>query len=193
MSAKEAERTSRPPFMRRKFLIHKPAQLKLVAALAASAAVVNVTSLTLLYNLLRREIENAMFSSHIKLRTLGELITPIVFRVNTWAVVAIMAVSAAIIAWVVFRMNRSLRLLRRDMGRIGALYLVEAGRFERGEAIRNMMEEFDSMVGSLNESFSEVASASGRLSEIAGREGRIDPAAVKEEVLRIRTALEKFD
>ncbi|MGK7346497.1 MAG: hypothetical protein ACNS63_11900 [Candidatus Nitrospinota bacterium M3_3B_026] len=179
--------------MRRKFLIHKPAQLKLVAALAASAAVVNVTSLTLLYNLLRREIENAMFSSHIKLRTLGELITPIVFRVNTWAVVAIMAVSAAIIAWVVFRMNRSLRLLRRDMGRIGALYLVEAGRFERGEAIRNMMEEFDSMVGSLNESFSEVASASGRLSEIAGREGRIDPAAVKEEVLRIRTALEKFD
>lgn len=179
--------------MRRKFLIHKPAQLRLVAALAACAAAVNVTALAMLYILLRREIENAMFSSHIRFRTLGELIGPIVFRVNTWAVVAVMAVSAAIIAWVVFRMNRSLRLLRRDMGRIGALYLVEAGRFERGEAISNMMEEFDSMTGSLNKSFSEAASASRRLSMIAEGEGRIDPAAVKEETLKIRAALEKFD
>lgn len=183
----------RPPLRRRKFLIHKPSQLRLMAAMLVAVLAIEIVSVFALYGSLQGVIENAMFSSHIRINTLGEVMTPIIMRVNAWSAMAILIISAVIVGSVVYRMNRTLRLVRADVRKLGELDISHAGEYKRAESVRSMMEAFDEMTETLSAAMAKVKTSSAEMEKGFSGEDGVDIEKMKKNVRELKEALEFFD
>ena len=182
---------TKPPLHRRKFLINKNAQLKVAFYLAAIIATFIAVASVVLYRLMNTAIEAVMFSSHLKVDTLGEAFMPILVKVNVVYFIAVIAISCGLVFFLIYRLNYGLRRLHFDIARVGHLDLSHPERFNRIKVMGGMKDAFNEMVTSLSDKMASISLSSARISKLTAPDD-IDIASVKAEIKSIKDTLNRL-
>ena len=190
MNPEAAQNTppKKPSLLRRKFLIHKGEQLKVVLYLSAVIAIFIAASTAVLYSMMDNAIENVMFTSHLKFDSLGEAFWPILVKVNIIYFVAVMAISWGVILYLVYKLNAAMRRLHFDIDRVKELDLSYIGRFGRLKLMEKMKDAFNEMTATLSGKVVSLSTSSGKISELVAGD-QIDTAKLREEITSIKGTL----
>ena len=179
---------------RRKAPLLNPSQATLAFLLCAAVVLVNLVSSVALYGMMDKALEEAMFSSHIKARTLGDILMPAIVRVNAYSTVAVIALCSAIVAAYAYSMNKSLRSIRDDISRVAKLDLQDSPARKYGGAVEEMAAAFEKIRRSLGLTLEEIGSSAREIFDIAGKDAEEqNPADLKKELDRLGKALDRFD
>lgn len=178
----------KPSLLRRKFLIDKGEQLKVVLYLSVVIAVFIAASSAALYSLMDKAIENVMFTSHLKFDSLGEAFWPILVKVNIIYFVAVMAISWGVILYLVYKLNAALRRLHFDIDRVKELDLSYIGKFGRIKLMEKMKDAFNEMTSTISGKVVALSTSSGKIAELVAGD-QIDTARLKEEIASVKGTL----
>ena len=181
----------KPSLYRRKFLINKSEQLKIAFYLAAVIATVIAVSSAMLYRMMGTSIEAVMFSSHIKMQSLGEAFIPILVKVNIAYFVAVMAISCGLVFFLIHKLNVALRRLHFDITRAGQLDLSRPGNFSRIKLTSGLQIAFNEMISSIEPNMAALATSSAKISKLTASDD-INIADVKAEIKSIKDSLDRL-
>ncbi|MBI4829943.1 MAG: hypothetical protein HY804_14290 [Nitrospinae bacterium] len=178
---------SAPPRPRRRYLITPSTQAKLAALYLAAGFILSLLATLELSRRMRAALEEAIYVSHMKASTTGQILAPLVVEVNVFFIAAFILVVAAV-TWATLRgLDRKLEWLRaglRDAARF-RFHAVE----RRGEdaATAAMMDAYGGMMRALAGRFAALEREAALMEAACGAPGApVDTAAIREALDRAR-------
>lgn len=179
---------------KRKFLVLKPFQLKLIVTLVLVTVVLILMSSIILYNSLDNVLTEAMFSSHIKAKTLSELYMPVVWQINTAFTLLLIIIVGMISAYMIARVKIALQGMRSGIKKIRGLNFSDKVYIYNNEAVADMVEAFNNMKSAIQGRLADVADAADNLKSLTQSlpSKDFDAEKAKKEIKRINEALSHF-
>jgi methyl-accepting chemotaxis protein len=110
----------------------------------------------IMYLLINKDVEDAFYSSHVNLSSTGQLLLPILVKVNAWILAVVLVAAAAIIFLVSRNLEGPMARLGKTAERIGRGDLSGNFRLRDSDELKSLAGSFDKMTGQLRERFSEL-------------------------------------
>lgn len=151
-------RTSERPWRRRNYFIKKGFQGRFILKFLGVVTFGSAMSGYVMYLLVDKDVEDAFYSSHIKLSTTGQLLLPTLLKVNFGVLVLVLLAVAAITLSISHKVAGPLHRLGRDAERIGRGDLTGSFRLRTNDELKSLAKTFEDMNKDMKERFNGLRS-----------------------------------
>lgn len=143
-----------PVFRRRRFFIKKGLQGRFVLGFSLCVLLGFVLNLALAYFLIDRELAAGLYKIHLKVRTTSEIASPVLWKLGVVTVPAVLAVCTLVGYYLTRGVELPLRSFRESVVRLSRGELKHRVSGDMPE--QELIDTFNSMAGSLAESFRSI-------------------------------------
>ncbi len=178
-------------FWQRKYLIAKKDQLTVVMFLVLNMTVIMGISFIVLYHLMNRALKSIMYSIHIKIDSIGDVLIPIVVEVNIAFLIAVIISSWLLLHIMNIRLKNALLSFHRNLDKVGDIDFLALEKIKHSDATEEMVEAFNDMAGLINEKMYLISNTTSELGEIL-KDKEFDTSKVKQKIHTIRTTIKYF-
>jgi methyl-accepting chemotaxis protein len=152
------------PISRRSYFIKKDFQSRFILRFAAGATLWIVATVSLLFLLMQRRIEDVLYSPHINIRTSIDLLMPSALQAHVYTFVLFTAILLFAVRALWKRLSPPLYSLKKDITRIAAGDLLSGVALGEDEEFQDLAAVLDRMRSDLRQRFIRIKDHAAGLS-----------------------------